>query len=190
MNETNKPPSFFSLEFHTSFFPALLLRLLHPEKRKYKSIFADHMALEYPVLAVISIIAGVYGTITALDSGSIIGWVCGILGLGGFVYFLYGSIRSRKQIRPSFEYFRVIIFFFFVILGITVGLEIGMVYHLSYGFRIILVLAGLVLGYVSGIGGGLWIQYLGWIVSLLEILGIMAIAGMVFFDILLLTVSR
>lgn len=128
--------------------------------------------------------------IAALDSGSIIGWVCGILGLGGFIYFLYSSIRSRKQIHPSFEYFRVIIFFLFVLLGITIGLEIGTVYHLSYGNRIIVVLAGLVLGYVSGIGGGLWVQYLGWIASLLDILGIMAIAGMVFFDILLLTVSR
>ena len=190
MNETSKPPLFFSLEFHTSFFPALLLRLLHPKKRKNESTFAGHIALEYPIFAVISIVTGVYGMIAALDSGSIIGWVCGILGLGGFIYFLYSSIRSRKQIRPSFEYFRVTIFFFFVILGITIGLEIGTVYHLSYGNRIIVVLAGLVLGYVSGIGGGLWVQYLGWIASLLDILGIMAIAGMVFFDILLLTVSR
>ena len=190
MNETNKPPLFFSLEFHTSFFPALLGRALHPKKRKHESIFAGHIALEYPVLAAISIIAGVYGMIEILDSGSIIGWTCGILGSGGFIYFLCNSIRSAARIRPSFKYFRVIIFFFFVILGMTVGLEIGIVYHLSNGFRIILVLAGLVLGYFSGIGGGLWVQNLGWIASLLDFIGVMAIAGMVFFDIFLLTVSR
>lgn len=190
MNETRKPPLFFSMEFHISFFPALLWRLLHPKKRKYESTFAGHIVLEYPVLAVISIVAGVYGTTVALNSGSIIGWVCSILGLGGFIYLLTNSIRSCKQIQPSYEYFRVIIFFFFVILGTNIGLEIGTVYHLNYGFRIILVLAGFVLGYVAGMWSGLWFQRLGWIASLLDILAITAIAMMVFFDILLLTMSR
>lgn len=190
MNETNKPPMFFSLEFHTSFFPALLRRLLHPEKRKYESTFAGHIALEYPVLAVISIIAGIYGTASALGSGSIIGWVCGVIGSGGFLYLLISSIRSCRKIDPSFEYFRVIIFLFFVILGINIGLEVGTIYHLSHGFRIITVLAGFIMGYIAGIAGGFWSQYLGWIASLLDIIAIMAIAGMVFIDILLLTVAR
>jgi len=190
MNETNKQPLFFSLEFHTSFFPALLWRVLHPKKRKHESIFAGHIALEYPVLAVISIITGIYGMVEIFDSGLIIGWACGIIGLGGFIYFLCNSIHSRMQIRPSFEYFRVIIFFFFVILGITIGMEIGIAYHLSYGLRIILLLAGFLLGYLSGIGGGLWIQYLGWIASLLDVLGIMSIVGMIFFDIFILTIER
>jgi hypothetical protein len=77
-----------------------------------------------------------------------------------------------------------------VILGINIGIEIGTVYHLSYEFRIITVLARFVLGYVSGIGGGLWVQHLGWIASLLDILAITATAVMVFFDILLLTMAR
>lgn len=190
MNETNKPPRFFSLEFHTSFFPALLGRVLHPEKRKHESIFAGHIALEYPVLAAISIITGVYGMIEIIDSGSITGWVCAILGSGGFIYFLCNSIHSGVQIRPSFENFRAIIFFFFMILGMTIGLEIGIVCKISDGFRIIPALAGLFLGYFSGIGGGLWVQKLGWMASLLDIIGVMAIAGMVIFDIFLLTATR
>jgi hypothetical protein len=187
MDENSKSPRFFSLDFHIKFFPALLWRLLHPKNRRYESTFAGHISLELPVMAIVSIILGIYGFSAVIGSGSVIGWVCGIAGLGGFSYLLTISIRSAMGVRPSFEYFRLIIFFFFVILGINIGLEIGTVYHLSYGFRIIAVLAGLVPGYVAGIGGGLRVQHLGWIASLLDILAITAIAVMVFFDILLLT---
>lgn len=190
MDENSKSPRFFSLDFHIKFFPALLWRLLHLKNRRYESTFAGHISLELPVMVIVSIILVIYGFLAAIGSGSIIGWICGILGSGGFIYLLVSSIRSCKPIRLSFEYFRVIIFFFFVIFGINIGLEIGIVYHLSYGFRIIAALAGFALGYVAGIGGGLWIQYLGWIASLLDILAITAIAGMVLFDILLLTMAR
>ena len=53
MNGIKEPPGFLSLEFHTKFFPALLWRLLRPQKREYESTFAGHITLEYPVLTVI-----------------------------------------------------------------------------------------------------------------------------------------
>lgn len=187
MNETNKPPPLFSLEFHTSFFPALLWRLLHPKKRKYESTFDGHIRLELPVMAIVSIILGVYGFSAAIGSGSIIGWVCGTAGLGGFCYLLTVSIRSARGMRPSFDYFRTIVFLFLVFLGLTLGLEMGNVYHLPYGLKLISGLAGLILGYTAGIFGGLWVQYLGWMASLLDLIALVAIAGMVILDIVLLT---
>lgn len=186
MNETSKQPLFFSLEFHTSFFPAMLWRLLHPKKRKYESTFASHIRLELPVMAIVSIILGVYGFSAAIGSGSIIGWVCGIAGLGGFCYLLIASIRSVRGIRPSFDYFRTIVFLFFVFLGLTIGLETGYVYRLPYGLKLISGLAGLIFGYIAGIFGGLWVQRLGWMASLLEVIALAAISGLVILDIVLL----
>jgi len=186
MKETNELPSFFSLAFHTSFFPALLWRLLHPKNRRYESTFSGHISLELPVLAIISIVLGIYGFSAVLGSGSIIGWVCGILGLGGFVYLLTGSIRSVWGMRPSFDHFRTIIFLFCVVLGLTIGLEMGNVYRAPYGMKIISGLTGLILGYLLGIVGGLWVQRLGWMAILLDIIALAAIAGMIVLDIILL----
>jgi hypothetical protein len=186
MNEPNKPPPFFSLKFHTSFFPALLRRRLHPKKRSYESTFAGHISLELPVLAIVSIMLGIFGFTAAFASGSMIGWICGILGLGGFVYLLTGSIRSVWGIRPSFDYFRTIIFLFFLFIGLTIGLGMGNIYRAPYGIRLISGLAGLTLGYIAGIIGGLWIQRLGWMASLLDIVALAAVAGMIVLDIILL----
>lgn len=182
----NNPPPIFSLEFHLSFFPALLRRLLHSKNRRYESTFAGHISLEFPVMAIVSILLGIYGFSAVIGNGSIIGWICVIMGAGGFIYLLTGSIRSCKDYKPSFEYFRTIMFLFFAILGITTGLAIGTNYHLSYGVKIITGLIGLIPGYIVGIFGGLWTQYLGWMASLLDIIALAAIAGMIVLDIVML----
>ncbi len=186
MDEKNKHPRFFSLDFHVKFFPALLWRLLHPKKRRYESTFAGRISLELPALAVVSIILGIYGFSAAIGSGSAIGWVCGIAGLGGFSYLLTASIRSTTGTRPSFEYFRTIVFLFFVLLGLTIGLEMGNAYRLPYGLTLITGLSGLILGYVAGIYGGLWVQCLGWMASLLDLIALVGIVGMAILDIALL----
>jgi hypothetical protein len=72
-----------------------------------------HIRLELPVMVIVSIVLVIYGFSAAIGSGSIIGWACGIAGLGGFSYLLIVSIRSAMGMRHSFEYFRVIIFFLF-----------------------------------------------------------------------------
>lgn len=186
MNETNEPPSFFSLAFHTSFFPALLWRLLHPKSRRYESTFSGHISLALPVLAIVSILLGIFGIAAIFGSESIIGWICGILGLGGFVYLLTGSIRSVWGMRPSFDYFRTIIFLFFVVLGLTIGLEMGYACRAPYRTEIISGFIGLIPGYLVGIVGGLWAQRLGWMAILLDMIALAAIAGMIVLDIILL----
>jgi len=184
MEETSESPRFFSLDFHLKFFPALLRRLL--QSRKYESTFAGHISLELPVLAVVSLILAIYGVAAVTGSGSVLAWVCGIVGVGGFGFLFVGSIRSGVEHRPSFDHFRVIVFLFFVFLGLTIGLFVGSVYRWPYEFRLAAGFAGLIVGYAAGIGGGLWIQYLGWMASLLEMVMLAAIAGLVIVDILLL----
>jgi len=182
----NNPPLFFSMEFHLSFFPALIWRHLRPKNRRYESTFAGHISIELPVMALVSILLGIYGFSAVIGNGSVIGWVCIILGAGGFIYLLTGSIRSCKDYKPSFEYFRTIIFLFFAILGITTGLAIGTHYHLNYGVKIITGLIGFIPGYIVGIFGGLWTQNLGWMASLLDIIALVAIAGMIVLNIVML----
>ena len=186
MEEKSTTPPFFSVDFHVKFFPALLLRLLHSQNRKYESTFAGHISLELPVMTVVSLALGIYGFATVIGSGTILGWVCGIAGLGGFSYLLTSSIRSTLGMHPSFDYFRTIIFLFFVFLGFTIGLEMGFVYHSASGIKFIVSLTGLILGYVTGIFAGLWVQKLGWMASLLDIIAIAVIAGMIVLDIVIL----
>jgi hypothetical protein len=180
------PPHFFSWDFHLRFFPALLWHLLHPKNKRAESIFAGHISLELPVMVISSIILGIYGFLVAIGSGSIIGWICGILGLCGFIYLLTDSIRSGKDHKPSFEYFSVSIFLFLTVLGITTGLALGIIYHFSYGVKIITGLAGCITGYIIGTIGGIYVQYLGWMTSLLDFLALAAIAGMILVDIVML----
>ena len=106
--------------------------------------------------------------------------------MGGFLYLVFDSIRSRKGYRPSFEYFRTIIFLFFVFIGITTGLAIATGYHFGYGLKVAAGVAGLFLGYVTVIYAGLWVQYLGWMAALLDIIAVAAIAGMIILDIIML----
>jgi hypothetical protein len=179
-------PPFFSIDFHVKFFPALLWRLLHPRNRKYESTFAGHISLELPVITVVSLALGIYGVTAVIDSGTILGWVCGIAGLGGFSYLLTSSIRSTLGMDPSFDYFHTIIFLFFVFLGLTIGLEMGIVYRLTSDLKFIAGLTGFILGYVTGIFAGLWVQKLGWIASLLDIIALTVIAGMIVLDIVIL----
>jgi hypothetical protein len=180
------PPSFFSLSFHTHFFPSLLWRRLRPKGEGYQSPFANHVPMEFMILIFISIATGVAGLTAGLGRGSIIGWGVGILGLVVFVLFLVNSIRSQMGVRPSFDSFRFGIFFFFVVLGITVGIFEGTLLHsrslAGWGG-----LAGFVAGYGAGIFAGLGIQYLGWIGGLFSHLAVAGTVGLIVLDCVLLS---
>jgi hypothetical protein len=180
------PPSFFSLSFHTRFFPSLLWRRLRLRKEEYQSPFSNHIPLELTILVVVSKVAAIAGLGAGISRGSIIGWGVGILGLAVFAFFLVDSIRSQMGIRPSFDSFSFGIFFFFVGLGITVGLFEGTLLHskslVGWGG-----LAGFVAGYGAGIFAGLGIQYLGWIGGLFSHLAVAGIVGLIVLDCVLLS---
>ena len=55
-----------------------------------------------------------------------------------------------------------------------------------YGVTVITGLAGFIPGYIAGVFGGIYAQYLGWMASLLDIIALAAIAGMTVLDIVML----
>jgi hypothetical protein len=142
--------------------------------------------LEFTILVLISKVAAIAGLGAGIYRGSIVGWGVGILGLAAFAFFLVGSIRSQMGTRPSFDSFGIGIFFFFVLLGITVGLFEGALHHskplAGWGG-----LAGFVAGYGTGILAGLGIQYLGWIGGLFSHLAVAGTVGLIVLDCVLLS---
>jgi hypothetical protein len=98
---SNNPPRFFSFAFHTHFFPSLLWRRLRPKKQEYQSPFSNHIPMEFTILTILSMTAGVAGLVAGFGRGSIIGWGLGGLGVAGFLALLIGSIRSEMGNRPE-----------------------------------------------------------------------------------------
>lgn len=182
-----EPPRFFSLDFHFRFFPSILLNILAPKKDEYESPFKNHILIELPILAVVLFIAAVLGISSGLSKGSILGWLLGGLGAAGFLALFIQSICSKAGYRPSFEGFKVAIFFFFVVFGVVAGITAGRLgFDHSRWMRVLDGLAGLVAGYFLGICAGLWIQKLGWIGGLFEALATAGIAGMVIVGIIMM----
>lgn len=181
MTDGGVPPKFFSLEFHTRFFPSLLKSRLR-QKERVRGGFSsgmDHMV----VLAICGILIMI-GLPGAIDSKSIIGWVLTGIGAAGIVAMIISSITSNEE-RPSYDNFLPGLFFFFIMLGITAGVFTGTLNH-SLPKGMSTSAAGLIAGYLLGILAGLWGQYLGWIAVLLNGIAWLAVLGMFMVDIVLL----
>lgn len=183
----NITPKFLSIEFHTKFFPALLLKRLRPQKGGGSSptSFVSCGYMESAVGLTICIILAVIGLPSAMTRGSIVGWIVGGLGLAGILAIFILNVISRWGTPPDYDSFLVGIFFFFVATGITAGIFIGTLNH-SLWLGVLGSLAGLLAGYALGILAGLWFQYLGWIGVLLNTLAGVAIIGVVVLDLVLL----
>jgi hypothetical protein len=186
MGETEKvtrslTPKFLSLEFHTRFFPALLWQRLG-SKGQGRTGFGP--PTEFPIVFVICIVLIVIGLPMAIDDGSFIGWVIAGLGGAGMLFLIINSIASRGN-PPDYDAFLPGIFFFFVTLGLTAGIFTGFLEH-SASLGMALGGAGLVAGYLLGILGGLYLQYLGWMAVLVNGLAWMAVIGMLGLDLVLL----
>ncbi len=182
-----EPPRFFSLDFHFRYFPSILLNILAPKKDEYESPFRNHIPIELPILAVVLFVAAVLGISSGLSKGSILGWLLGGVGAAGFLALFIHSIYSQAGYRPSFEGFKVVIFFFFVVFGVVAGITAGRIeFDHSRWMRVLDGLVGLVAGYFLGICAGLWTQKVGWIGGLFEALAMAGIAGMVIVGILMM----
>jgi hypothetical protein len=129
-------------------------------------------------------LAAAFG-LRAAGRGSVIGWVFGGLGAVGFLALCLGSLRAGMQHRPTWERFQPGVFFFFVVLGPTVGLFLGWLYH-SRGLSLLASVGGVLLGYGAGVAAGLWIQCLGWIAPLFDVAALAAIVGMLVVDVVVL----
>lgn len=185
MMETDESPDFWSREFHTRFFPSVLRRIIRPRKEAYESPFAHHAMMELTILLAVSLLACIFGYAAAIN-GSLIGAFFAFLGTAGFVFLVVHSLRSREHARPSWQEFRIGVFFFVLFLCFTAGLAIGHSYHMAYGARLMGGFAGMAAGYFLGIACGLGVQYLGWLSEMLDLFAGIALAGVIIVDILLL----
>ncbi|OPY93399.1 MAG: hypothetical protein A4E73_00155 [Syntrophaceae bacterium PtaU1.Bin231] len=185
MDEAVQTPRFFSAAFHCRFFPSVLRRIFTPA-RTAESPFAHHIPLEFTVITVFALFACLLGFAAVIGSGSIAGWVFALLGTAGLVFAVVHGIRSRAGEKPSYDHFRPGVFFFLIVLGFTLGLATGHTWRLSFWPRLLPGIAGAAAGYVLGIGGGLAVQYLGWLAGLIELAAYLATIGTVVVAMLLL----
>ena len=88
-------------------------------------------------------------------------------------------MSSQGGERPTYDDFLMGIFLFFVSLGFFIGIPVGMSRH-SFWLGLLASLGGLVGGYILGILSGLWMQRLGWlavILNMLAALGAIIVVG-------------
>lgn len=178
MASRNATPKFFSLAFHTRFFPAVLWHRLRPKPQDEPSPFASHLPMEFIVALTGCAVLIAIGLPRAMTRGSLVGWtLCG-LGLLGVLALLVHSVRAQMGSQPSFDAFRPIIFFFCVALGMLLGVFAGRTVLPGRGFGVLGGFVGLLVGYALGIFSGLWIQRLGWIGLLVDLAAGCAMIGM------------
>jgi hypothetical protein len=162
------PPRFLSLEFHTRFFPQLLRDRLRLKRREEQGTsFVSTM--EMMVTVAVCLILAAVGIPLALNRGSAIGWILGVLGVGGMSALLISSVASHWGDRPTYHDFLTGIFLFFVSVGVFIGIPVGMGKR-SPWLGVLTSLAGLLAGYGLGIFAGLRLQHLGWIAGLINMM--------------------
>ena len=172
------PPKFLSLEFHARFFPRLLRdRVLRRGKETQGTSFTSTMEMMIGMAVCLTLAA--LGIPPAVDRGSIAGWLAAVAGIGGVLALLVSSVAAQWGTRSSYDNFLIGVFFFFLSLGIFIGIPVGMDSH-SFPLGVSASLAGLAGGYAIGIRAALGLQYLGWmagIVNMLAGFGAIVIGG-------------
>jgi hypothetical protein len=183
--KTDTPPKFLSVEFHKRFFPALLWARIRLRQQRTRSGFNSYLEI-YIVLAVCGVLVAL-GAPAALSHGSIAGWITSGLGATGILALTVTSISSRQGEPPSWDDFFTGVFLFFLFLGLTVGIFFSTLEHFHLFPSLALCAAGLIAGYVVGIIAGLWLQYLGWMATVLDLVAATAVLGMLVLDLVLLS---
>jgi len=174
-------PGFLSLEFHTLFFPRVLLNRLRPRVRAGSGFFT----FDRYVMLAICLFLIVVATPRVGYHRSTVGWIMFAMGLLGLVALLIQSIASQWNERLSYDSFLIGFFSLFITLGLTTGIYAGTQKH-SLALGLLAGAAGLLAGYLLGIFAGLQFQRLGWLAGLLNMLAGIAIIGLLIFDAVLL----
>jgi hypothetical protein len=123
------------------------------------------------IIFAVCLILAVIGIPMAWTQGSFFGWILSIIGIGGIVALMILSVASQWGNRPTYDDFLTGIFFFFVSLGLFLGIAVGMDRH-SFWLGVSASLAGLAGGYVLGIFAGLRLQHLGWMAVIMNMLAV------------------
>jgi len=177
-------PRFGSWEFHTRFLPALLAGRLRGQQARsgFNSVLEMYLAV-----AVCLVLLAV-GVPAVLSHRSVLGWILVGVGGVGFLALTVHSLASRGGARPSLEGFLEGVFFFFPVLGLSAGVLTGTLNH-SLLAGLAVGVGGLVTGYLLGILAGLGLQYLGWMAGIVNGLALLAVLGMLFTDLILLSIA-
>lgn len=184
MNEKKEDsrPRFFSIEFHTGFFPRLLSGYIRPNEQRSAGF---NSTMELYILLAVCLILVISGGPAAINRGSIIGWIVSGTGAAGIITMFINSVALGIKTRPTYDVFLRGIFFFFLVLGLSAGVFTGTLEH-SFLKGLAVGAAGVIAGYLLGIMGGLWLQYLGWLADILNMLAFLAVFGMICVDIVIL----
>jgi hypothetical protein len=180
-NNPMTPPSLLSWEFHTAFFPRLLWSKLNPKPAENQGT-SFNSRMELTVLFFVFLVLLGAGTAMVLGKNFLWGSPLAILGLTGTAYIFFSSWAAQRGTKPSYDSFLIWIFFFLVFLGLTAGLFFTSVNHSSHFIVLGAGALGFLAGYFAGIFGGLWLQSLGWISGLLNVLAGSAIIGLIIVD--------
>jgi hypothetical protein len=176
------PPRFFSLAFHTRFFPRLLRARLRGDSAPG---FAGHGWLELYLLLLASLAVLALG-VSGLNGGAH-RWIFGVvaaLGAAGFLATLILSVVRGAATPRALAGFQPWIFVFVLLLGPTAGAFIGALNH-SPAQAALGALAGLVVGYLAGMAAGYLAQALGMLGGLLNGLALAGSIGLVVLDLAL-----
>jgi len=181
------PPPFFSSDFHFRFFPRLIKYLVFEKGRDSKRHGSGFSSVtEYMVIFVAAVISLLGGLPSALGSGSLMGYIFSIAGGAGIIALFVMSIAGQSGYKPTYDGFRIFTFLFCVFLGITCGMVLGHALDSVYFLKGLLAITGMAGGYVAGIFAGLWIQRLGWIEELLNVLAGLCVVSFIVLDLIML----
>jgi hypothetical protein len=171
------PPSFLSLEFHTRFFPLLLMSRLRREKNGAEATsFNNNLVLTLMLLLCVFFTSA--GIPMIAGPHPFFGWALSALGIAGILFVVISSIAAQWGTRPTYSNFLAWIFLFFLLLGFTTGLFTALENHSGIWLVLAASFLGLIAGYGVGLFAGFWAQSLGWISSLLNGLAGLGVFGL------------
>ena len=162
------PPPFFSAEYHLRFLPRVVgYRLRQYRERSRAGGFRSHVQVEMPLLVVACVLLAIIGLPSAMQHGSIGGWISALLGIGGLVALMAWSIvgewhwRRKEGHRYGYAEFMPSVFFFCLMTGGSVGLIAGGILSDRPLIGALWALPGLLVGYLVGPSAARWVHALG-----------------------------
>ena len=158
------PPRFLSSAYHLRFLPRVIAWRLR--RRRVQPQGFQHVQMEVPLVLFVCVLLVVFGLPSALQGGSIGGWISTVLGAGGPVALITWSAveewRWRRQQGHRYGYaeFMPSVFFFCILGGASAGLIAGALTDAPI-MGYVWAGAGLILGYLAGPFAARWVHALG-----------------------------
>jgi hypothetical protein len=185
------PPPFFSVAYHCRFLPRVIIYRLG-ERRRRQHGFGSHGHVEVPLAIFACILLVAFGLPSALQGGSIGGWLSTAVGAGALLSLLGWSIvgewrwRRQEGYRYGYAEFMPSVFFFCLLLGGSLGLIGGGSFGNDPLMGYLWTGPGLVAGYFAGLFAARWVHALGFIKTWFIYLALLGLLFLMFEDVLVL----